>query len=382
MNDAIRSVASVRCPKLFAALFVAMLGVSVSVASSLSPVAAADGAATDQVDTAEEQVFTQLAAANAAAGGIGVYYDFEADLLVSVFPDDVAGAVAARAIDGHEAVARVEFRSIEQATIDAIETQLLERSFDSAAAEATYGFFFDPRSGKVVVDLVAENGAMMDALVRQFPDAVDIRSSTHGGPMSRTNDSAPHWGGAIVNSGATGCTSGYAVSKAGATYMVTAAHCFQLMSTVSGGTGLVWGGVSDRGPYPAWDVELITGNYAGAIYSGDLTGVHQAVKNGGDPVVGNTSYCLSGRSSFETCSHHAIANNGVFCVAAGCTGGLAVFTDGAPALPGDSGAPWYNYATGGGVLIRATEIGSAGPDQYAERWLSTKAHWGLTLLTS
>lgn len=347
-------------------------------AASESPTTISPGA--HFTDGDEELAAVRLNGETAAAGGLGVYYDFETEQYVAVFP---VSRKAARPDVGLAALgARIEFREIELETIAAVENAVLARTFDRRAKDATYGSYLDLASGKMVVDVVGDGSIFAD-LVRRHPDAIDVREVADGGLDSRANDAPPHWGGAYISANGVSCTSGFGVRKPnGLTHMVTAAHCFAAGATVAGGTGLLWGGVSDRGPYPAWDMELITGNHGGSIYSGNAVGVWQPVKGAANPVVNSTSYCVSGRTSNETCGHHAVALNGVLCVPAGCTGGLAVYRDGVVTQVGDSGAPWYNYPASGGVTIRGIHIGRAGADMFSERWPTIQAHWNLTIITN
>jgi hypothetical protein len=254
-----------------------------------------------------------------------------------------------------------------------VATKLGEGDFTTA--------YFDAKSGSVRIS-TSGDGSAYKSLVAAFPTAVQLNTNASGGRTSRNNDAEPHKGGAVNMP----CTSGYAVKLNGILRMVSAAHCQinGVGSSVVGGTGQNWGIVTNWGPYPAWDVMLISGNHQGKIYSGDFTGVLQSVKGAGDPMIGPTSYCSSGKTSTEHCGHHAVALNGILCDVDGCTTQLAVFHDGVPIEPGDSGGPWYNYASGGGVTIRGSTVGmdESNGDMFAERWLQTKAHWNLTIATS
>lgn len=323
----------------------------------------------------------KLAAATSDSGGLGVYYDVDSKEFVAVYPLALPDSATASAIQATSLPIRIERRDITVETVEAIQAELETRTFAEGAEKATFGTYFDPRTGRIVIDTTGD-ARIFDAVVDKYPDKIEVQDGLEGGRDSRNADTAPHWGGAYINSALGGCTSGYAVTKAGTKFMVTAAHCADLGAAITGGTGLAWGNVTNRGPFPAWDVELIGGNYAGSIYTGNATGTQQHVKGAGDPAVGSTSYCISGRASNETCGHHAVSLSGSLCDPSGCTNGLAVFNDGTLTGPGDSGAPWYNYPAGGGVTIRGSHVGRIGANMYAERWLAVKAHWTLTIVVS
>jgi hypothetical protein len=364
---------------------VALLVAAILVSTQLALVAAADpkpGAFGGSGASVSSDPAAALADANDAAGGLGIYFDSDANQYVAVFPSSTTSAIASRSVGSIALNVRIEYRSTSRDEVTAIIDALTARKFALGADNTTFGTYFDPRSGMVVIDTTGA-ASLFAGLIRTYGDAIDLRASVTGGRQTRANDSPPHWGGAEINSPLGGCTSGYSVKKSnGQTFMVTAAHCANLSDVITGGTGLVWGDVSDRGPFPAWDVELITGTHGGSIYSGDATGVQQHVKGGAAPVVGSTSYCISGRTSHETCGHHAVSLNGTLCDPSGCTPGLVVYNDGTLTGPGDSGAPWYNYPAGGGVTIRGSHVGRIGSDMYAENFALTKAHWSLTILTS
>jgi hypothetical protein len=329
--------------------------------------------------TAEEQSGADLATIAESLGALGIFYDFDTDAYVVVLSDGASPLDLG--LVGTKVRIRTEWRPIKAAEISAIVAELAGVKIQDGGI---LGIYFDPRSGRVVAETTgaAEPYA---AIVKDHEGSIDFRSDLSGGEENRNADGAPHWGGAVIVSNNWACSSGYTVKRSNGTkFMVSAAHCADNVGEViRGGTGLLWGGVTDRGPYPTWDVMLISGNYDGRIYSGNFTGTPQSVKGAADPVVGSTSYCVSGWASTEHCSHHAVSLNGQLCSLAGCTPGLAVFQDGSTLTQdGDSGGPWYNYPAGGGVTIRGSHVGRIGGDMYAERWLNTKAHWTLTIVTA
>lgn len=325
----------------------------------------------------------KLAKVADSVGALGTYYDSPTNEYVVVLPPSRGAVLGGDAFNGIGLSVRMVLGGMEQTDVDAITKILVDRDFDPRASSVTFGTYFDARSGKVVIGTDAPS-AMFSSILAQYPGKVVIKTGT-GGRQSRNDDFAPHWGGAIINSSTGGCTSGYtAMESNGTKVMVTAAHCALLGDHFYGGTGLSWGTVTARGPFPTWDVELISGStYQGDIYGGNAAGTRRVVGGAQDPVVGATSYCVSGQTTTETCSHHAVTLSGTLCDPSGCTPGLAVYNGGTLTQGGDSGAPWFTYPSGCGgcIYIVGSHVGRFGGDMYAEHWLADKAHFTLTIVT-
>jgi hypothetical protein len=97
--------------------------------------------------------------------------------------------------------------------------------------------------------------------------------------------------------------------------------------------------MTSRGPFPAWDLALLSGStYGGLVYMGDAAGTGTSVGSAASPVVGG-SYCSSGATTFEQCGKVVQSLSGAVCDASGCTYNLAATQAGGYIGPGDSGGP-------------------------------------------
>jgi len=202
-----------------------------------------------------------------------------------------------------------------------------------------------------------------------------------GGRDSRTNDTAPHAGGASIKSGSTTCTAAFAVKVSGAKRMVTAGHCGAIGASFQSQTGgNSFGSVTHRASFPTYDLELLSGStYRKKIYTSSTATTK--VESAGDPGVGST-YCFSGATSGVQCSATVTSKSGKLCDSAGCTQPVIAFTGSTPS-GGDSGAPFYANSTSGGtatVLVRGVVIGHAGSVGYAELWSRVVDRFGATIV--
>jgi hypothetical protein len=215
--------------------------------------------------------------------------------------------------------------------------------------------YFDAQTGKVVI-ASDDAPARFQYFQDHFPGKIDfIQAGLQ--LQTRKVDTAPHWGGAELDSGLNEprCTSGFAVRRGSEKTMLTAKHCYPLFDAVFGGSPslLSFGNVEYLGSQT--DTELIGGlTYAGDIYVGTLSGTGHPVTGASDPVSWNT-YCVSGMVTAESCGHTYTGVTGVVCMPAQyggyCYTGLSMFTGGTVTKPGDSGAPWYFYDPRGHIYV-------------------------------
>ncbi|WP_433244398.1 hypothetical protein ACQPYK_41560 [Streptosporangium sp. CA-135522] len=121
---------------------------------------------------------------------------------------------------------------------------------------------------------------------------------------TRWDDSPPWWGGgAWRNTSGGGCSTGFAVSHAGVTKMLSAGHCGAVGNTATDPTGQVIGNISedDNGR----DVLLINARSAGRVFNNAIGNTASEFNN---PVIGTFgSYvglwvCTSGAYSGTNCS--------------------------------------------------------------------------------
>lgn len=232
-----------------------------------------------------------------------------------------------------------ETSEITRDTIDRIEEALVALR-PSFPARHSYVFGFNPETGLVEVGSDAPRSAFA-TVEKAFPGKITFAwaklEQTTG---SWTADTAPHWGGAYLQSSTDTCTSGWTIrnQSTGTRYMVTAGHCFPNGASTNMGTSL-----RESAAYPAIDVTLIRGKtYGGYIYADGATG-ERAVNDGNDPVI-NSSYCITGRSSGFKCGWVVKASGKTFCyVPEGCTRNLFTARTSSNAVfqKGDSGGPFF-----------------------------------------
>ncbi|PRY41401.1 hypothetical protein [Umezawaea tangerina] len=250
----------------------------------------------------------------------------------------------------------------------------------------TFGAYADPTSGKVVVETDAP-GDVVASLVGSYGTVVDVRKHEVSDIFSRRDDVPAFWGGAGITLTAPSarCSSGYTVqNSAGTRFQVTAGHCFtdgQTAVTELG--GLTVGTISGNG-LPSQDMELISGqSYGPFIYLGGVdstTGAH--VLSAGDPVVGFTDYCHSGRTTGENCGHTATSVTATVCTSSGCKSPVTAFTGGNLPQGGDSGSPFYvGSVSAPDKHIRGHVIAIGGGTAYAELWSRVAARFGVTIAT-
>ncbi len=369
------------------------------VGTSTSPVSAADpnadppvAAAVTEADSNETMRLAGLFAATAdEEGATGIYYDWTSSEYVAVMPPSTDGLAGRRdALSAIGVSFRIEMRGPTRSNRDLLR-QVLEKYVTQPGNEENRRFsaYFDARTGKTKISGFVPT-SLFATLQDSFPGEFNYQPGSNA-RLTRTNDSAPHWGGAAIGlvRARPLCTSSFTVNKSGAgRAMVTAGHCFGVDQSPIGPGGLIWGRVTTRASFPTYDFEMITGtSYSGSIYTGGESGTQSAVKGAGDPVVGPTNYCMSGMVTFEHCGHHVVTVDGLYCDDQNrCTNHVAIFEDGATKpQPGDSGSPLYNVPSG--VWIRGIVIGGIHieqPDWQAavQRWGTISLGLGVTIVTS
>lgn len=263
-----------------------------------------------------------------------------------------------------------------RASLDALQEQIA----GLAGAEGIfYGFSYDAETDTVSVVGNVPQAELPAEAVRS--GAISYEYTKDGGRETRANDSSPHWGGAKITSGGAGCSSGFIVkNSAGTRFAVTAAHCGALNSTWTSGS-FTFGKMTQRGPFPAWDMALLGGqSYGSYIWMGNASGTGTQTGAAANPAVGST-YCTSGTTTNENCGKKVSSLTGSFCDSAGCTYGLAEYKGGTNTAGGDSGGPLV-LKSGSKVYPRGIHIARVGSTMYAEKWSSISSHFGVTAVTS
>ncbi len=343
---------------------------------------------------AREAAISKWDDAAAARGAVGTYFDRATGELVALLPKSSGGAVSAA--DASSLVAnassaglpaRVELATVDKATIDNIQAALasLRPSISPAYAYASY---FDSSQQKVVLQSNAP-ASLFASVTAKFGDRIEYVSGFT--LASRHSDAPPHWGGAVVVGPAygrpgyiNGCTTGFAVTRGGLNYMLTAGHCFP-----QGSANSLYNGPNLSGyymGYVSWqagstvDAELIYGSsYQGYIYTGEYA--FKPVSGAGNPVVNATGYCASGINSGTNCGHTDISNTAQICEAQYCLSNVSVFKFGVNIQVGDSGGPLY---LDGGTIVyaRGELIALTSSVFYAEDWSQLSSYFGISILTA
>jgi hypothetical protein len=316
-----------------------------------------------------------------SSGALGVYWDQVKAEFVVVYPPGVTPTDPAK-LQTTGVPARTQLSDVTAADVEAAKNALQELDAKGALAGESWGVALDLPTGLIHISGSGDPTVVQGIMSGLGKKAFFTREG-RAVRLGRLNDTAPFWGGAKINSGSSGCTSGFSVRKTTTLvgYMVTAGHCWVAGSTVKTPAGLTVGSVRFKAAFPARDVEFIGDKtYGNAIYIGDATGTKGTVGDARDPVAGVT-YCTSGAYSTELCNKVAIAVNVFHCFSdgSGCTDKMVSFSNGLTMLHGDSGGPMY-LKSGSTVYARGTIIG-AEPDGtgYAQQWSAIAAAWGVSI---
>lgn len=288
-------------------------------------------------------------------------------------------------------------------------------------ARYTFGSYMDSGTGKIVLqtdapqDVVSTVTDLSGASPSedQMAREVQVQRGTIRVDQlpTRRDDTPPFYGGAGIKvSGRNKCSAGYTVQDAtGTRFMVTAGHCFATGANVVTESGKHTFGTVSNQHLPTvtpndkirMDVELIGGqHYASQIYGGSAdSNWGYDVVAAGDAVEGYDNYCVSGRTTGETCGHTDQSNNGQFCVRNfGCDTPAIAYTEGT-SWPGggDSGAPFYAKADDGQfgcthplgcAWIRGHQLGifidqdTGKTTGYAEPWTTVSTALGLSIVSA
>lgn len=188
-----------------------------------------------------------------------------------------------------------------------------------------------------------------------------IEQGTAPIPHDRDDDVPPFWGGDGLDDGGHGCTGGFpAYNGNGTQYMITAAHCYPRLDTITNDYGSTTiGEVTQRDlDNPGLDAELInlstTGGGQGIIYTCGSTNACDAYTDGSSSVVPGDSICTSGQPSGEICGETVTSLNNFYYN--NLTGTTVTDLDAATNSPwtlaiqdGDSGGPAYYYVNESGT---------------------------------
>ena len=253
-----------------------------------------------------------------------------------------------------------------------------------------FGSYVDATTGAIVLETNAPADLRASLLGAEGKKhTVKVKATRIKDSWSRKSDIPSYWGGAGVTAsvGTPWCSTGFTVqNSAGTRFQVTAGHCFSNGTNVYTENGGSWmGSVSGNGINDWWnrqDMELIGGNsYWGYIYTGGVdssTGI--PVVGSGDPSVGFSNYCHSGRTTGENCGHTVNSVTAQVCTQTGCKSPVIAYTGGNMIQGGDSGSPFF-LKSGSTAHARGINIASGGGTGYAEKWSRISSRFGVSIVT-
>jgi hypothetical protein len=324
---------------------------------------------------------------DAEGTALGSYWDPErAELVVVVGPDSDIGEAQAKELVGGSF--RLERLEITKKTADSIREEIAGREFGPDAQKYSYASHLDLQTGRVLLETDAP-ASVTERLVEEHPE-ISLREAKPAQDLfNRQDDIPPFWGGAAIQSGGAGCSTGFTVrNSAGTRFTTTAAHCFPVGATVRTPTNTLVGTVTQRGTLGSWwffdnrDVELIGGqSYGARVYTGGVfSSTSKAVVGAGDPVAGVTGYCTSASTSGEQCNQTVQSTGAIVCTGTGCKWPVIQYAGG-PAQPGDSGGSMYIPSGSSQVFARGAVIAGNGTTSFAEPWSRISSSMGVSIAT-
>jgi hypothetical protein len=262
----------------------------------------------------------------------------------------------------------------------------------------SFASYLDPATGRIVLSTSAPTSVVSavttlgtaSAGLQRAARQTQVRHTTVSDTFHRRDDVTPFWAGAGLTASGLLCSSGEPVrNSAGTVFMTTAGHCFGNGTSVSTESGArTYGTVSNRHlptvTGDAKDMELMGGqSYAGRVYTGGITSsTSLPIFGAGDPVVGFTNYCHSGRTTGQACGHRATSVTAQVCTQTGCKSPVVSFTGGTMIQGGDSGGTFYvNSGDNTGAYVRGHVIATDGTTGYAELWSVVASTLGVSVVT-
>ena len=311
-------------------------------------------------------------------GALGSYFDPATRSFVVVAPS--GSKLEAPKLD---VPTRVEERAITQSTVDTLQDRIAKQAA-SDPKRYSYGSWLDLRTGKLILKTNAPRTETA-ALSKGYAGVIEQQEETFRDDFSRKSDIAPFWGGNSIKSGGGVCSSSFVVKKpSGTRFLATAGHCFSLGASVTTtNSNVAVGTVTQRGPIPPFDMELIGGkSYGSHIFVGGVdSSSSKHVAGSGDPVVGFTNYCRSGQTTGEKCGQTVSSVNAQVCTQTGCKSPVISYS-GQLSNNGDSGGPFYVYTgDGNAVHARGMHIAAGSTTMFAEKWSRISSHLGVTIVT-
>jgi len=316
----------------------------------------------------------------------GLTYDSATDV-TTVYLTDTSEANR-QVVKGGKDSARFEFVRVRHS--EAALSEVRDRVTTDAAWFRANGIRLStwgpiPTENKVRIGLSEATDAQKAQVVERFgSDLVDVVDGEPTGQLaaSRLADVAPWNGGDFLAAPGYGdCSSGPTVrNSSGATFLLTAGHCFPNGTTVQNGMNLTGqgsftpiGSVQNRvltnGGY---DYAMINAAASKLVWANDPTRYAQVAAS--SDYVGN-HICTSGAFELQICNGEVIQTNmcanfettpGNFITL--CALNKAVRRDNLVLVgAGDSGGPVYNHTTGG-VHIRGIITGHPGNPGPCVRW--------------
>jgi hypothetical protein len=322
---------------------------------------------------------------------LGVYVDSSGAPVV-VMPSERMTALAASDVAPAGVSVRVQTTDFTAAQMKSIHDDLIALS---TKVTASYGFYFDIRTAKEVIQTKGPSSEFASIAAR-YPGHVEIQAKAGGGlsyaTFDRNHDTSAFFGGGYISGaspwgGTSVCTTGFEAHNGSHYYLNTAGHCFSQGASISSGYPKYLGYVSSR-QWPTWDIEWIYGaSYSPQIYNGKAgdVGSHINVYGRKYAWVGQTGYCATGQASGRVCDWNVTSTSATFVNldhGVNVTDNLYAYS-GTKEIPGNSGGPVY-YPYNGGALIAGTIVGfydiGFGNTNYSTKAAESLAHWNLEVV--
>ena len=305
-------------------------------------------------------------------------------------PDQPAGQVGAagQALLTAEKDAASGVDAKTQKQVQALQARVA-RHVEKHGTKDTFGTYADAVTGKIVLQTDASADVVAGLLGPELTGSkkVVVKRQELKDSYSRRNDIPSYWGGAGVTNGSGICSTGFTVQNgSGTRFQVTAGHCFTNGTNTYTELGGRWMGVVSNNAVNDWwnrhDMELIGGSsYAWRIYTGGVDSSSSLpIVGSGDPVVGYSDYCHSGRTTGEHCGHTVNSTSAQVCTQSGCKSPVIAYTGGVMIQPGDSGSPFF-VKNSTSAWARGINIASGGGTGYAEKWSRIQSRLGVSIVT-
>lgn len=317
-------------------------------------------------------------------------------------PNPKVGHIARPLVPVRLRTASLSYAALEGIKNDA--TRLVQAGLPDA--EAIYQAAPDWEHNRVVLTMSRQSDALINALAARYgTTAVAVRVEPRPFTMphqgTRSQDRSYFWGGAIINTGTHGCSSGFSWTDGTTGYMLTAAHCaasgastvnttdasgnvVEKMGSITSGTRENWTNGVGTVSFPGdniyrGDVALVQvdagKNVGAAMYSGaypDQTTATIVRSMWTTTPQAGQQYCTSGSNTYAMCgwSVDSVRTNYQYSTGEwGYNVTIGKKTSGTSTNLGDSGGPVYTVNGDGTIQAKGIHSGgTAGPSTCGSFW--------------